>query len=141
MMVYSKTMTKLTRGFCNMRDEILTRCAKKYKTKPEHLWKRWPGYVVLRRNDNNKWYAVIMDVPRNKLGMDGRDVIDIINVKCDAGLYALLPKDDGIRRAYHMGGTWVSVLLDGSVDIDQVWALVNASYNIVGQTKPKKHAQ
>ena len=65
------------------------------------------------------------------------DVVDILNVKCDPGLYSLLDKRDGILRGYHMGGTWVSILLDGSVERNQIYALLDNSYKLVA-TKYKK---
>ena len=119
------------------RDDILKYAAKMYKTQPEYLWARDPNYAVLRRSDNRKWYGVIMDVPCVRLGLAGDGVVDILNVKCDPGLYSLLDKRDGILRGYHMGGTWVSILLDGSVERNQIYALLDNSYKLVA-TKYKK---
>ena len=119
------------------RDDILKYAAKMYKTQPEYLWARDPNYAVLRRSDNRKWYGIIMDVPRVRLGLAGDGVVDILNVKCDPGLYSLLDKRDGILRGYHMGGTWVSILLDGSVERNQIYALLDNSYKLVA-TKYKK---
>ncbi|MBP3216137.1 MAG: MmcQ/YjbR family DNA-binding protein [Clostridium sp.] len=42
---------------------------KKYKAEPEFLWKRFPDYAVFRHQDNRKWFAIIMDVPAEKLGL------------------------------------------------------------------------
>ena len=114
------------------RDDILKYAAKMYKTQPEYLWARDPNYAVLRRSDNRKWYGVIMDVPCVRLGLGGTDVVDILNVKCDPGLYSLLDKRDGILRGYHMGGTWVSILLDGSIELSQIYAMLRNSYDLVG---------
>lgn len=114
------------------RDDILKYAAKMYKTQPEYLWARDPNYAVLRRSDNRKWYGIIMDVPRVRLGMDGDEIVDILNVKCALGLYSLLDKRDGILRGYHMGGTWVSILLDGSIELSQIYAMLRNSYDLVG---------
>ena len=103
-----------------------------YKTQPEYLWARDPNYAVLRRSDNRKWYGIIMDVPRVRLGLAGDGVVDILNVKCAPGLYSLLDKRDGILRGYHMGGTWVSILLDGSIELSQIYAMLHNSYDLVG---------
>ena len=43
-----------------LRDKIIQFAADQYGTQPEHLWSKYPNYVVLR-NNNNKWYAIIMD--------------------------------------------------------------------------------
>ena len=114
------------------RDDILKYAAKMYKTQPEYLWARDPNYAVLRRSDNRKWYGIIMDVPRARLGMDGDGIVDILTVKCAPGLYSLLDKRDGILRGYHMGGTWVSILLDGSIELSQIYAMLRNSYDLVG---------
>ena len=117
------------------RENILQYVKRKYKTRPEYLWARYPTYAVLRRDDNRKWYGIIMNVPRARLGLSGNDAIDILNVKCDAGLYSLLNKCDGILRGYHMGGTWVSIMLDGSIELSQIYALMRSSYYLVGPRK------
>lgn len=115
----------------NYRTDIIQYAKRKYKTRTEHLWARHPNYVVLRRDDNAKWYGIIMDVPRVRLGLGGDESVDILNVKCDAGMYDFLRGVPGILRGYHMGGTWVSVLLDGTIEISQIKILLDNSYNLV----------
>ena len=70
-----------------------------------------------------------------RLGVPGEGTVDILNVKCDPGLYSLLDKRDGILRGYHMGGTWVSIMLDGSIELSQIYALMRSSYDLVGPRK------
>lgn len=36
---------------------------------PEFLWEKFPDYAVFRRQDNAKWYAVILTVQAGKLGL------------------------------------------------------------------------
>lgn len=114
------------------RENILQYVKRKYKTHPEYLWARYPTDAVLRRDDNRKWYGIIMNVPRARLGLSGNDAIDILNVKCDAGLYDFLCGEPGFLRGYHMGGKWISVLLDGTVATAQIFALLDNSYKLVG---------
>ena len=52
-----------------MREEIYRYMKKKYKAEPEFLGKRFPDYAVFRHQDNRKWFAIIMDVPAEKLGL------------------------------------------------------------------------
>lgn len=118
-------------GMESYRPDIIQYAKRKYKTRSEYLWARHPNYVVLRRDDNAKWYGIIMDVPRVRLGLTGADAVDILNVKCDMGMYDFLRGVPGILRGYHMGGTWVSVLLDGSVSLPQIYALLDNSYKLV----------
>lgn len=49
-----------------------------FGTDPEYLWARYPGYAVLRNGGNRKWYALIMDVPRGRLGVSGNGTVDIV---------------------------------------------------------------
>ena len=37
-----------------------------YGAEPEYPWNDWKA--VLRRNDNNKWYGVVLKVSADKLG-------------------------------------------------------------------------
>ncbi len=37
-------------------------------------------YAVLRHSDNNKWYAVIMNVSKEKLGLAGTEEVDIMDM-------------------------------------------------------------
>ena len=53
------------------RADIFDYANKKQGTMPEFLWIPFPNYAVLRRPDNKKWYAIVMDVPKNKLGLKG----------------------------------------------------------------------
>lgn len=114
------------------RANIFKYVQKTYGTTPEYLWQKYPEYAVLRRMDNRKWYAILMSVPRNRLGLDGNDVVDVLNIKTDADLYDFLCGEPGFLRGYHMGGKWISVLLDGTIATDQIFALLDNSYKLVG---------
>lgn len=109
---------------------------KKYKSSPEYLWARDPESAVLRHRDNNKWYALIMNVSKDKLGLDSTEKTDIINIKCEPEMIGSLRMREGIFPAYHMNKeNWISVLLDGSMDDDMLYSLLDMSFNL---TKDKK---
>ena len=75
---------------------------KKYGANPEYLWKSYPDYAVFRHADNNKWFAVIMNIEVSKLGLSGTDRVNIINLKVDdLFLLDILVKQDGYFRGYH----------------------------------------
>ena len=38
-------------------------------------------FPVMRHPDTRKWFANIMDVPKDKLGLTGQQRVDVINVK------------------------------------------------------------
>ncbi len=38
-----------------------------------------PTFPVMRHPDTRKWFAIIMDVPKDKLGLIGQQRVDVIN--------------------------------------------------------------
>lgn len=118
------------------REVIFEYAAKTYRTAPEYLWAKYPDDAILRHSDNNKWYAVIMNVTKDKLGLGGLDEVGIINVKCEPEMIGALRMTKGILPGYHMNkSNWVSVLLDGSVGEELIYNLLDRSYELTG---PKK---
>ena len=119
-----------------IRQEIFDYVKQEFDTEPEYLWARYPEYAVLRCKANSKWYGVIMNVPAEKLGLNGSDDVDIIDVKCDPQLIGSLVQTSGYLPAYHMNkGSWIGIRLDGSVPMKDVFYLINSSYEM---TKPKR---
>ena len=47
------------------RQELFTWIRQQYGTEPEYPWHDWNA--VLRHNDNNKWYGVVLEVSADKL--------------------------------------------------------------------------
>lgn len=52
-----------------------------YSAEPDHPWVKYPNYIVFRHQSNKKWFAIIMDVPKNKLGLQENDILDVVNFK------------------------------------------------------------
>ena len=76
-----------------------------------------------------------MDVPRNKLGLSGEGMMDVVNLKCDPILTGTLRTEPGFFPAYHMNKeNWITAALDGSVPEDQLKILLDMSYHA---TAPK----
>ena len=122
-----------------LRKDIYRYITEKYGAEPEYLWARYPGYAVFRHSDNNKWFAIIMNVGRDKLGLPGDEKEDIINVKLGDPLLAdLLIGEKGIFRGYHISrGNWISVLLDGTVPFKRICSLIDTSYKSTASAKKK----
>ncbi len=113
----------------SLRSDLFAYAKKKYKALPEYLWGRYPGYAVLRHRDNQKWFALLMDVPGSKLGLDG-GIVDILDVKMPEPLLAdFLAQQEGFFRGYHISkGNWISILLDGTVPLEEVCHWLDESY-------------
>lgn len=120
------------------RSRVLKIAAERYHTEPEHLWAKYPGYEVLRHTDNKKWYAVIMDVSRNKLGLDGVEYVDILDIKADPVMAGSFLDGEGILPGYHMHkGSWITVLLDGTVPMNTIELLLDMSFELTNGKKKK----
>lgn len=90
---------------------------------------------------SGKWYAIIMRVKRQILGLDGEGFVDVMNVKCDPILVGSLRMKNGFLPAYHMNkDKWISILLDGSVTKEEILPLIDESYNLV-MPKAKKRSK
>lgn len=122
------------------RKHITDYIKKKYGTKPEYLWKRYPDYAVFRHEDNNKWFALTAGVPASKLGLPGNAVVDVINLKIDDLFFRdMLVQDEGIFPGYHMNKQhWVSVLLDGTVSEQRVRSLIDMSFLATASAKKRE---
>ena len=113
------------------REEILEYVKKQYGTIPEYLWSSSPDSAVLRHH-NGKWYAVIMNVERSKLGLDGDDTVEIIDVKCDPEMTGMIIQTYGFLPGYHMNKQhWITILLDGIVGESKILDFLDMSYDLI----------
>ena len=115
----------------SLRKDIVNYVAKEFDVEPEYLWDKFPNYSVLRHSGYKKWFRIIMNVPKEKLGLAGEGEVDILDVKCHPGKTGSLRKLEGVFPGYHMNKEhWISVLLDGSVAARQVHELIEDSYEL-----------
>ena len=126
----------------SMRNEIYGYVREKYHTEPEYLWLRFPGYAVLRRSDNRKWYGIIMNIRKSRLGLDGDEQVDVLNLKIDDPLFLdMLLSQKGYFPGYHSSkGKWISVILDGTVSMGELCPLIDMSFAAAGAKKRNKTA-
>ena len=116
-----------------MRKKLFTYIKKNYKASPEYPWSKYATSAVFRHSDNKKWFALVMDVSREKLGLpedNGDGVVTAINLKVDDPIFRdMIIQEDGIMPAYHMNKQhWITVLLDGTVPEERVYELLEMSY-------------
>lgn len=113
-----------------MRKKVYAYIEKAYRVLPEYPWAKYDSNAVFRHSDNRKWFALVMCVERNKLGLSGEGSVDVINLKiADAMFHDMLVHTDGIVPAYHMNKDhWISVILDGTVEEEKVFELIDMSF-------------
>ena len=111
--------------------KVIEYAKKRYGDELEFLWERYPDAAVLRRKDNKKWYALFMTIPKAKLGLDSAEPAEIIDVRFDKD--ELPNKVDGEKYfpGYHMNKKhWMTMLLDGSVAIEEILGYLDESYKL-----------
>ena len=117
------------------REELEAYILNHYAAQPDYPWADTPRAAVFRHAGNRKWFALVMEVPRDKLGLAGTEKLDIVNFKCNPILIASLRGEPGIFPAYHMNkANWMTASLDGSVPAETIELLLDVSYEL---TKPK----
>ena len=113
------------------RQGLIDHALARFGAEPEYLWRKYPGYFVLRRPDSGKWFALVMDVPRDRLGLAGGGSADVVDVKCGPALLGSCLGREGFLPAYHMSKTnWVSIRLDGAAPDADIAALLDISYDL-----------
>jgi len=110
-----------------------------YGDELEFLWPKSPKAAICRRKDTTKWYAVFANLPKTKVGLDGHDGIDIINLRTDPSVYEALVDGRRYLPPYHMGKmkSWFTICLDGSVPAEEIHERIAASYLLAVAGKKK----
>ena len=109
-----------------------------YGVRAEYPFARDSETAVFRHVLGRKWFAVIMRIPKRRLGIAGEGDIDIVNFKCADEIVFSMQQESGIYPAYHMNKShWLSVSLDGSVPDTIAW-LLGISYDLTKKNTRKK---
>ena len=127
---------------CSQREHIIQYMQDAYGTEAEYLWTDSPDSAVFRHPASRKWYAIIMRVLPERLGLSGEQTLDVMNVKCSTIMIGSLLSTKGFFPAYHMNKNhWISIVLDGSISDDQIIPLLELSYDSVAPKRKKKQTQ
>lgn len=123
------------------RAEIAAHIENHYGTQAEHLWTKYPNFIVFRRGDNQKWFAVVMDIPKRRLGLPSDEVINVMNIKCDPVMLGALRTKPGFYPAYHMSKAhWITVVLDEIVEQSEIECLIDMSYDLAAPKRKIRRA-
>ncbi|MBP3256057.1 MAG: MmcQ/YjbR family DNA-binding protein [Clostridia bacterium] len=110
-----------------------------YDILQENPWEKNPNFTTYKHKDNKKWFALIMEVPYEKINVDKDGLVEVVNLKNIPEMIGGLRKNDGILPAYHMNKEyWITVLLDGTVEKQTIFNLIDISYDL---TKNKKNKE
>ena len=112
---------------CPQTKRIMTLVQAKYGNQLEYLWEKSPDTAVLRHDDNQKWYAVLMKISWEKLDNSREGQVEVVNLKHDQVADLLVEK--GIYLAFHMNKRyWISLPLDDTLSDEQVLELFERSW-------------
>lgn len=114
--------------------DIIKYIKEKYKDELEYLWEKSPDSAIIRRCDNLKWYLVFLKVQKNKLNLDGGEVVEIIDLRAEPDEINEIVDNKKYFRGYHMNKKhWLTMILDGSVLLNEILDRIDNSYNLAGK--------
>ncbi|WP_228723035.1 MmcQ/YjbR family DNA-binding protein [Limnobaculum xujianqingii] len=103
----------------------------KYHDELEFLWPRTPDNAIFRRQDNAKWYGAILTIKNNKLGLDGEERIEILDLRMDPDDIIALTDGKKYFPGFHMNKKyWITIRLDGSVSVDEIFMRIDNSFKL-----------
>ena len=114
---------------CPQTKRIMSHVQEKYENQLEYLWEKSPDTAILRHENNQKWYAVLMKISWDKLEKGREGLVEVVNLKHDQVSDLLVKK--GIYPAFHMNKRyWISVPLDDSLSDEEMLELIEKSWNL-----------
>ena len=111
--------------------EIIKYIKEKYNDDLEYLWKKFPENAVWRNKINNKWYGALLVLSERKLEIASDRIIDIIDLRYQKDKIKEIIDHEKVFAVYHMNkDSWITIRLDGSVNIQEIYKLIDNSYTL-----------
>ncbi len=111
------------------RVEVLRYCRETYGTEADYPFRDSTAQVL--RKPSGKWYGLLMTIPAEKLGLQKKADVEVINLKATPERIAN-PDFQFVFPAWHMNRKyWISVLLDSAIPQELLHTLLDESYNLV----------
>lgn len=118
------------------KEDILKYVSEQYDTNPEYLFLKHPDIAVLRNTITNKWYGVIMNVEKRKLGINEDGYMNVINLKGNPEFNSIIRSQKHIIAAYHMNKKhWITVLMDYDFPQSELYEMIDWSYQLTSKKK------
>lgn len=88
--------------------------------------------TVLRHSDTGKWFGIIMNISKHRVGLEGEGKIDVMNLKCKPEeTFEAREMCESIVPAYHMNKKhWISLIFNGTIPKELMEALIDNSYEL-----------
>lgn len=109
-------------------DALIDAIGNQYGEHPEFLWANFPNNAIIRRSDNRKWYALLVKVSADKIGLAGTADVDVLVARAEPEAVTARLNDKTALPAYHMNKQhWLSYQLDNGTPLDTLMGYVKAS--------------
>lgn len=123
----------------NVRADIVETMEKKYGVSHEAPWEDDPDSITFKTKFSKKWFAIMMRIPADRLGLKGKNLIDVANIKLPPETVDSVIDNVHYFRAYHMNKIhWMSVKLDKDLDKREFVSLVDISYSLAEKKNADK---
>lgn len=114
--------------------EVIAYVWETYGDSLEYLWQKFPDNAVVRRKDNQKWYAAILTVAGRKLGLDSDSPMEILDLRMAPEKLEGVIDNQKYFPGYHMNKKhWVTICLDGRVSFEEIAGRIDESYRLAGK--------
>ncbi len=112
----------------NQTNRITEYIIEKYNSQPRF---EWADENAVFKNIKGKWFGIIMNINKTKLGKENIKV-EIINVKLNPEKIKQLIIKKGYYPAYHMNKkNWITITLDDTLEDEIIEKLIDESYELV----------
>lgn len=116
--------------------KIIKYIKEKYNDDLEFLWEKFDDNAIWRNKVNKKWYGLLLTIPERKLDIDSDKIIEIIDLRYQKENSDEIIDFKTIFPGYHMNKkSWITIKLDGSVSLDDIYELIDNSYALSCEKK------
>lgn len=107
---------------------LLTYVHEKYGDPFERLWEKTPDCGIWRSQGNQKWYGIIMAIPKSKLGFLSDEIVEIVDLRTEKEKMNRLLKRENYYPGWHMNKkSWFTIILDESISDEELFLLLDNS--------------
>lgn len=135
---YEKSLTDIAEKCCSKRvfkskyaDDVIKYVRDKYGDELEFLWEKFDDNAIWRRKDNKKWYGALLTAAKNKIGLDGEEKMEIIDLRINPQEVESIVDSKRYFPAYHMNKkSWITICLEGSCELQEIYKRIDESYDL-----------
>ena len=103
----------------------------KYDDELEYLWEKFENTAIVRNKQNNKWYALIVKLAEEKIGINSDKIVEIIDLRYQKDEIEKVIDNEKVYPGYHMNKkSWITIKLDDTVNTKEICDLIDNSYQL-----------